>query len=323
MHRIVAFVLAEGPASRSTQVFDPKEQKSAPHYVTEAAPPQFVVGREGEVQIRTYPPHVLVAELSRTVDDVFSQEAFHRRDAMIEECKTALEKHGATLKMSEEYALAVVSGYGGPPEQFLRHGAALAGFLKSETLPLDEEEIRHTLHTQIKYGEQDLVIIDWDGAFVCEPTGNIDDVLELLQLGNLQLLRYRMLDAELDQRLLKLDRMIRTKTGRHFVFWSKEISRVLKEVIRLRAASVMEFDAIIRDIKLIGDWYNARLYDTAAKKFRLEEWRKAIREKLLSLEDITSIASENFSINKQYFVEFLLQMGWLTLLLLELYQIFS
>jgi len=323
MPRIIAFVLAEGPAhERRRGAVEAKPLQSAPQYYGEAAPKQFLIARERDIVIKSYPPDVLLAEVTRETPDAFSTEAFILRDLMIEECKRALEKHAAKLGMSEEYAIAVVTDYEGPPEQFLRRGAAIAGFLKSETIPLDEAEIAYTLQTQLKYGEQDMVIIDWDGAFVFEPTGDVNATLELLELANLQLLRYRMLDDDLDHRLRHLERIIRTKAMTSFFFRSGEVTRALKEVIGIRTSSIMEFDAIVREVKLIGDWYSARLYELAVRKLRLEDWRKTIKEKLLSLEDIYGIVSQNFSISKQYFFEFVLQAGWFTLLALELYQIF-
>ena len=79
-----------------------------------------------------------------------------------------------------------------------------------------------------------------------------------------------------------------------------------------------------RDIKLIGDWYSARLYDLVSKKFKLDEWRKGIQSKLESLEDVYNIVAENFSISRHQLMEiiqiilfFVLQAGWFALLILE------
>ena len=79
-----------------------------------------------------------------------------------------------------------------------------------------------------------------------------------------------------------------------------------------------------RDIKLIGDWYSARFYDLLSRKFRLDGWRQAIREKLDSLEDVYSIVSENLGVSSQQVLEFIqigaffvLQIGWFVLIILE------
>ena len=100
--------------------------------------------------------------------------------------------------------------------------------------------------------------------------------------------------------------------------------QAFREVIAIRSRSISEFEAMDRDIKLIGDWYSARLYDLAAKKFKLEAWKQSIKEKLDSLEDVYSIVSENFSISRLQLLElvqiglfFILQVGWFVLIILE------
>jgi hypothetical protein len=85
------------------------------------------------------------------------------------------------------------------------HDEQLASFLKSERMELDEQEIAHTLQSQMKYGKDDIVIVDWDGAVVFEPSGNVEPIVELFQVANLQLLQYRVLHDDLDYRLRKVD----------------------------------------------------------------------------------------------------------------------
>ncbi len=320
-HRIIAFVLAEGPARRSDEVHSPRPQQRAPHYFQGVVPRQYVHGREGDVVLKAYPPSVLLAELSRPVDDAFSPQAFRQRADMVRECTDALSRHGADVTLSEEYAIAVVDGYEGSPEAFFNRSDRIAGFLKSEEMDLDPGEIEHTLKSQIKYGKDDLVVMDWDGAFVFEQTGEVDSIVELIQLANLQLLQYRILDRDLDKRLQRTETLIRTQPARRLLFWNREVSKAMSEVIRMRGLSIMQFDALSREIKLIGDWYSARLFDVAARKFHLENWRSGIREKLESLEDIYGIIAQNFQISRSAFFELMLQAGWLALILLELWQI--
>ena len=103
-------------------------------------------------------------------------------------------------------------------------------------------------------------------------------------------------------------------------------SKAFKEVIALRTQSIAEFDILERDIKLIGDWYQARLYDLVSKKLKIGEWRQSIKDKLDSLEDIYSIVVEKFSVSKlhsleliQIFLFFVLQAGWFALIILEFF----
>ena len=90
----------------------------------------------------------------------------------------------------------------------------MAALLKSERLPLDPEEVDYTLSVRFKYARHDLVVVDWDGALVFDPEGDVAWAMELLELGNLQLLRYRLLDRELDGRLRRVARWSRRRASR-------------------------------------------------------------------------------------------------------------
>lgn len=334
MHKIISFVISETPRLKKGEVLAQKPLQSAPQYYESAIPRQFAMAEEkskvGERDvkflIRSYPPENVVVEASIDVEDIFSDKAFKLREELIAACQKISQKRGGKPELSEEYSVALVSGYDGDPEQFLSKGKEIAAFLKSEKEPLDEKEIEYTLSKQIKYGNNDLVIVDWDGAFVFDTKGEIDDVIDLLQTANLQLLRYRVLDFELDSRLAKVTKLTTATDVKIISLKRKEIEKALQEVIAARTKAISDFEAIDRDIKLIGDWYSARLYDLLSKKFKLEEWRRGVQSKLDSLEDIYSIIAENFSISRTHLMEliqiilfFVLQLGWFVLIILELY----
>jgi len=326
VHKIIAFVLAEMPKAvrAGGEVSESKPFQSAPHYFSASVPRQVIIEREGDFVIKFYQPNILLVEISIEVESVFSDEAFELREKLIDDCQKIVKKRGGNFELSEEYAVAVVSNYEGDPEQYLQFSSRITSFLKSEKLPLDEHEIKYTLSTQLKYAKDDLVIVDWDGAFIFEPRGDIDAMVELFQIVNLQLLRHRMLDFELDQRLTKVNKMVQSEAIHRIYSSNKELAKAFKEVISLRTKSIAEFDALERDIKLIGDWYSARLYDFAAKKLKISEWRQSIKDKLDSLEDIYSIVVEKFSVSKLHSLEiiqivlfFILQAGWFALIILE------
>ena len=217
-----------------------------------------------------------------------------------------------------------MAGYEGTPQQFFDHAAFIASLLKSERQELDPKEVQYTLQAQIQYAKNDLAIIDWDGAFLFDPEGDIESEVELLTLANLQLLRHRILDRQLDVRLARMSEMVHQPVHGKLVFRSKEITQDLVEIIRHRMSSISELQRLERDIKLIGDWYSARLYALATTKFKLEEWRQSILSKLDFLEDMYSIVVENFSVSRKQQAEwaqiilfFVLQVGWFLLIILE------
>lgn len=337
--KLIAFIISEVSRPKHGSASAPMPAaKSAPHYFAKTVPQQFIVeegiatigSREGRLTVRRYPNNFLLAELRFDVPDIFSDEIFSFKEEAMRSIRDVLkQKDGKDVdEFSEEYTVFAISDFSGEPEQFLRHKERIAGLLKSEKLLLNPTEIEYTLSSQIKYGKDDLVIADWDGAFVFDPAGDIDAVVELLQLANLQLLKYRIMDRDLDARLGRVSHIIEeTPKQTRFFFTPHEVQQALKETILLRSRSLSEFQSLEREIKLIGDWYSARLYDLVAKKFKLDEWRRAVKDKLDTLEDAYAIVSENFTISWEHkarliemFGWYVLLVGWLVLLALDIYR---
>ena len=269
---------------------------------------------------------MILVEGSLEVENIFADGILELKDKLHDACYELAKKNGAKDEPAEEYTIYQIFGYKGDPELFLRQSAPkMAGLLKSEKLELDEKEVEHALSYQLKYAKDDLAVVDWDGAFVFDPEGEFGETIELLELANYQLLRYRILDQDLDERIQKVSKLIEKPTKKWFVLKTSEVAQAYREVIKVRTQSVLEFESLDREIKLIGDWYSARLYELAAKKFRIDDWRNTAKEKLESLEDIYSIVAENFSISSKQIFDtiqmvgwFVLMIGWFVLLYLEI-----
>jgi hypothetical protein len=316
----------------SGEVFNPAIVKSSPPYYKEAIPKQVIVGQENYTiggqnvtfHLRGYQPDVLLIQTTIEVEDVFQKNIFALEKQSYEHSYRILKEYGCDLLFSEEYSVFAVTNYDGEPEQFLNFKEIIASLLKSEeTLTLDPQEVQYTLSSRIKYADNDLSIIDWDGAFLFDPTGDIEEDLELLTLANLQLLRHRILDHQIDTRLTRMAELIH-KIPAGGSFRNKELVQKMKETMEIRMVSISELQRLERDVKLIGDWYSARFYELAAGKFKIEEWRKTIRGKLESLEDAYSVVIENFTVSAKHQAEwiqiilfFILQIGWLVLIVIE------
>jgi hypothetical protein len=148
---------------------------------------------------------------------------------------------------------------------------------------------------------------------VFEPQGDFESNIELFEISNLQLLKLRILDYQLDARLEKSVELLRKE--QRLLFRSRDVRNTIKEIVQTRTQTILESEAIEHNIKLIGDWYSARLYNLLSKKFHLDDWRRNINEKIDSLEDIYTIASENFTISLGTTLEFIIIAGWFALLI--------
>jgi len=331
-YKIIAFVIATTSGVKSGKLVNVKTRHSAPQYHPLSLPKQQVISEEHHAVhsqdicflVKIYSTDAVIVEGTAEVADIFSPDAFRLREAMIDTCHAILKKYGGQRDLSEEYSIAVVSGYTGDPEQFFDKADRIASFLKSEMMLLDEEEVHYTLSKPLKYAKEDLVIVDWDGAFIFDPDGDVEPMIYLFQAANFQLLKYRIIDRDLDNRLELATKKIKEPSKRTFTFRHRELALAFREVIKFRVQSISEFNLLNREVKLVGDWYSARLYEAISKKFRLEEWRQIIKDKLESFEDIYTIISENFSISRYQRLElvqigffFVLQVGWFILILLE------
>lgn len=336
MHKITSFIVAEiSKVKKGKELPAPMPLKSSPHYLGKSMPPQIVIGKEKvkvsdhevELMLKSYYSDALMIEGSIDVEDIFSDETLELKDKLLDACLEYGKKSGAKMETSEEFTVYQVSGYSGDPELFLKkYPAKIASLLKSEKLELDEKEIEYTLSFQFKYAKDDLIILDWDGAVLFDPKGDFEESIDLLQLANFQLLRYRALDEDLDERLKKVYRLIQPDEKKSW--WarlvSRDVTQSFKEVIHIRTQSIAQFEALDRDIKLIGDWYSARVYSLLSKKFKFDDWHNTIKEKLDSLEDIYSIASENLGMSRSKLLEsieivgfIILEIGWIPLLYFE------
>ena len=320
---LVVFVVGQSQIQRTLKQMEQLDSlRSAPHYFGAIVPAQKIIGTEERTirgqkigfTVKAYMPDVIIAEAVAELDDIFNENNLDFREEMANNCREILQKHKVRKETDEEYSVWCVGGYHGSPDTFLIYGDKIAGFLKSEKLPLDEKEIEKTLEISIKYAQNDLTIIDWDGAFVFDPQNHFGSALEMFEIANAQLLRYRILDNELEQRMKRVNQLLKEMDGKKLALKSREIKQVVRELIAIRSASVLEFESTERDIKLIGDWYSARLYDLIAKKFHFDEWRQRIHLKLDSIEDIYSMISENFNVSLRARLENISLIGWLILM---------
>ncbi|MBI1754663.1 hypothetical protein HYR65_00065 [Candidatus Azambacteria bacterium] len=300
-----------------------KEVRSAPAYVG-AIPEQKMIGqtkqiidwREITFVTKGYPQNIIFVEGTADTGDMFQLDMLDLKEKMIVASREILKRYDTYKDFEEEYGMFCVSQYAGEPEKFFTHAPLIAALVKSEKEPLDEKEIARTLEASIKYGKNDLLMVDWDGAFIFDSSGAFEETIELLEIGNYQLLRYRILDFELDRRLNKLSRLLHTHHKQRFsVFKGGEMKEVVRKMIYARSRSIIEFEAVDRNVKLIGDWYSAKVFDLVEKKFHLDEWRRNIKEKFETLEDIYNMASENFALSFNKRMEIVLIFGWLILLI--------
>lgn len=311
---VAARIAPAGPLTSKTSKAAPNYPDIMPRQQMIERTPTIVGGRKAWQVVKTYDPGYAIAEISVDIDDLLIDPLFDLHTELLDACRGALASLEGDARFQEDYRVYCIADYAGDPEVFLTlHGERFVGLLKDERLPLDEEEVKATLQANIKYGKDDLTIVDWDGAILFDPHADFDANIELIEIANFQLLRLRMSDQALDARLAHIAEMLRT-TPQRSLFRRREIRTVLREILRFRTETLIESQATEHRIKLIGDWYAARVYALLAKKFHLDAWKTSIQQKLDAIEDVSTMVAENFSVSFHTTLDFILIGGWFLLL---------
>lgn len=166
---------------------------------------------------------------------------------------------------------------------YARQRRAVAGLLtQTEPGRLSDTQVEESLRIVRSFSPSDLVVIDWDASLVVELDGYAEDVLYALELANLQLEEFRVMDRRLD---MHLERAYRDVERRWSAIFGAPTS-VLKWLRRFRVDAAKLTDEVTHITKFFGDWHLARVYLGAADRFHLAQWQKSVQERLSQLDEI-------------------------------------
>ena len=162
----------------------------------------------------------------------------------------------------------------------------VAGLL-TETNPsqLSEAQVGEVLRIQRSFESTDLAVIDWDAALVVDLTGYVDDVLYALELANLQLEEFRVMDRRLDT---YLDRAYDDLDRRRLPLFGGA-TKTLQHLRRFRVDVAKLTDEVTHITKFFGDWHLARVYLGARDRFYLDQWRASVEQRLAQLDKLYSV----------------------------------
>ncbi|MFZ5441020.1 MAG: hypothetical protein ACOZQL_13515 [Myxococcota bacterium] len=181
-------------------------------------------------------------------------------------------------EQSEGYTIIFARELEGRPtaEQVLA-SKGLARLLLGETKEvLSAGEEHEVLDHHYSYTPNDLAIIEWNAAFIYEPTGS-EDIVELLELANAQLLELRYFDAVLDQELQRIYDVVGEKRPNSLFRspWRRALRSQMQTLIELS-----EFiERVENTLKIVGDVYLARVYEAGLTQLRITNWTEQVTRK--------------------------------------------
>lgn len=271
-------------------------------------------GETVTVSRQRYDDRIQVLECRFPLSDVLSQPAIQKREDIEEELLTQLvpENHLAS-GLFEEYIVLTISTVSEADAFVASNAGYLAHFLRTQREALDGTEIEEILSSQVRYSKDDLTIVDWDGAIIIAPEADYQSDIELLKVGNYQLLRYRLLDQSVEASLREIARQFRDNPRR--ALRTGPTRRRIQRIVQHRLEVMLDFEHTDQNLLLIGDWYTAKLYGVIREELYLDHWKAAVQTKLDNMESIIETIQENFSLSWSGLMGQIELVGWIILLI--------
>ena len=163
------------------------------------------------------------------------------------------------------------------------------------------------------YFEHDLAVIDWNSAFVLEPSGS-RDIPDILEFASSQLLELRYYDTLLDGELARIyDEFAAAKRRFWSLLWSPY--GTLARDVQKRLVELTEFTERVENaLKIIGDFYLARVYRSAVRRFRMPSWQESVYRKQALVAQVYTLLKGELDIRRTTLLE-------LTIVLLIVFEI--
>jgi hypothetical protein len=219
-------------------------------------------------------------QLSRTLYDLnLESQARQQIQLFMEQIRSAIIRPELS-PLVEDYYLFVIEGFDQPrsgADLLARHGSLIAQVLRFETQSLSLEQQEDALGQRLSYYENDLVVVDWNAAFVYDR--DYHDTVNVLELLNVELLEARYIDGQLDRSIGDYQGLS-VKHRDWLVPFRTPNRKAIQALAELRLESLLLAERVDNALKLIGDLYLARVHAAAAQRLYLQDWESAISRKL-------------------------------------------
>ena len=312
-HTPVAGAAAEAPrqALKDAPYFQPVDLDvtylEATHILVDGVPVT--------VQRQIYEQEILLAECRFALQDPLQENGLQLKERVCAGLSQALLP--ADLRASElyeEYTLLLLAGATLEGDAFVEnHAPALARFVRSQRELLNPHDVTRILDSRVRYAQQDLTILDWEGGIVLAPDADFQSEIEVIKIANYQLLRYRMIDERIEAKLRRLRQDLQRPRRR--VFLPSTSRRALRQLLEERLTLLLDFERVDQQLLMIGDWYTAQLYRTAFEALYMDDWKQTVQNKLENLQSILQLVEDHFSVSWAFFLDMVQLVGWLLLLL--------
>jgi len=180
------------------------------------------------------------------------------------------------------------------------YGDQIAEIVRGERVPLAEEERRDILQSSMSYYSSDLAVVGWNAAFLYDSPAGAETTIQLLEYANSQLLEFRHYDEVLTRELRWVYKSLEGGTG-ILARWRLARASARLHTLLLDVTELTE--RADNSIKFLSDMFSARLYRLAAKKVGVLDYKKLVRQKLDTAEDLYKFMVEQFHQGRAFILE--------------------
>jgi len=237
-------------------------------------------------------------------DDTLPTLARERVQTVLQECGAALvEPHEPLV---EDYFINTIEQLEEPRDsQALLDGlrSQLVRLMLAETGPLSQSEESEALRFNFSYFPDDLVVVQWDSAFIFDSHADAEVVADLLEFANSQLVEFRTYDARLDAELDVIYAADFPPRARFRPMRRRGIEQRAAQLSYLMVDIRELADRATNALKITGDAYYARIYRAIAARLGLDVWQRQIESKLDAVGDVYRYLVDEAQVARSEFLE--------------------
>jgi hypothetical protein len=216
--------------------------------------------------------------------------------------------------LQEDYLYVVVREWGEPIDaREVLDRVDVTSVLTDDSRPLSPDARRELLRARFSYYADDLVVMNWDRAFIVEPRGETD-VLEVLEVANAQLLEMRYYDELLDDELPRMYGLVEETRASASARGPGRFARLARQLYALVAEVTELTERVDNALQVTEDVYLARVYESALELMRVPKLSAAVDRKLAIIRDTYTALYEEASARRSDLLE-------LTIVLLIVFEI--
>jgi hypothetical protein len=183
-----------------------------------------------------------------------------------------------------------------------QHANDIARIVRGELASLSQEETREILGSRMSYYPEDLLVVGWNAAFICDTPEGATPTVQLLEYANTQLLEFRYYDATLST---VLQRVYDSLDQRNGILARWRLANEAQNLNKMRLDIRELTERMDTSIKFLSDMFSARQYHMAAGKIGVEDYRRLVESKLHAAGDLYTFMMDQFHSSRGFVLEVL------------------